>query len=205
MSTKIKPSRPQSWRVRGSLFCFPALSGISSAVCRRSKCSRAAAQVEVFARSEFAAIASANIMVRSLERSEISRLFTISGAADETVRRFFAPYAGVYSWTGSAQRVFVASLQSVARGRARIFPLHPDDGIRHQAEYYFRCVHAPHQTFPCRPFQSPRKRTDGGKDSGKDTRSGIDACWSSPPAAVTARRIGQSGIFLRLRDGGVIR
>ncbi|MGH7871482.1 MAG: glycosyltransferase family 9 protein [Candidatus Binatia bacterium] len=106
------------------------------------------APVEVFARSEFAAIASENIVVRSLERSEISRLFTITGAADEAVRRFFAPYAAVYSWTGSAQRGFVASLQAVVRGHARVFPFRPDDGTRHQAEYYFCCVHAATSDIP---------------------------------------------------------
>ena len=110
--------------------CLPALQ-----VLARS------APVEVFTRSEFAAIAPEGVVVRSLERPEISCLFTAGGAADVTVDRFFARYTAVYSWTGIAQAVFVASLQAVTRGRARIFRFRPDDGARHQTEYYFHCVH----------------------------------------------------------------
>jgi ADP-heptose:LPS heptosyltransferase len=97
-------------------------------------------RVDVFARSEFAAVAPAGVVVSSLERAEISRLFTVSGPADKTVQHFFSRYAEVYSWMGIAQAVFVASLQAVTRGRALIFPFRPDSGTRHQAEYFSRCV-----------------------------------------------------------------
>ncbi|MEA2658254.1 MAG: hypothetical protein QOF64_839 [Candidatus Binatota bacterium] len=110
--------------------CLPALQ-----VLARS------GRVEVFARSEFAAIAPDGIVVRSLERAEISRLFTTTAAADEAVYHFFAEYSAVYSWMGISQAVFVASLQAVTQGRARIFPFRSADASRHQAEYYFGCLH----------------------------------------------------------------
>jgi ADP-heptose:LPS heptosyltransferase len=59
------------------------------------------------------------------------------------VQQFFNAYNAVYSWTGLAHQDFVTSLQSVTRGRARIFPFRPRDGGRHQADYYFCCLHEP--------------------------------------------------------------
>ena len=117
--------------------CLPALQ-----VLARS------GRVEVFARSEFAAIAPDGMVVRSLERAEISRLFTATAAADEAVYHFFAKYSAVYSWMGISQAGFVASLQAVTQGRARIFPFRSADGSCHQAEYYFSCLHGSGSEIP---------------------------------------------------------
>ena len=117
--------------------CLPAMQALT----RKAK-------VNVFARSEFADIAPDRVTVRSLERREITKLFSADGAADEQVRRFFGAYEAVYSWMGSAQPDFVGQLQAASGGRAQIFPFRPTDARYHQAEYYFRCLHGGNSPVP---------------------------------------------------------
>lgn len=106
------------------------------------------AVLDVFGRSEFAAIAPDGIIVQSSERAEISRLFALDGATDQAVQGFFAGYETVYSWTGFGHENFVASLMTATRQRARIFPFRPAKGAHHQAEYYFRCIHGSGKEMP---------------------------------------------------------
>ena len=80
--------------------------------------------------------------VRSLERFEVSQLFMGDGARDQRVSQFFAAYAAIYSWFASQQPVFVDQLQTVAQGRAQIFPFRPDQLPVHQADYYLSCLNS---------------------------------------------------------------
>lgn len=104
--------------------------------------------VDVFARSEFAGIVADPMTVRSLERREITKLFSADGAADEQVRSFFGLYEAVYSWMGSGDAEFPNQLQAASGGRAQIFPFRPTDARYHQAEYYFRCLHGGDSPIP---------------------------------------------------------
>ena len=114
----------------GDFVCFlPALHRLAELIA-----------VDVFARSEFAAIAPLGVTVRSLERYEIRQLFIDDGAADPPVRHFFSKYAAIYSWFASQQPVFVEQIQKASQRRAQIFPFRPEPLTIHQAEYYLSCL-----------------------------------------------------------------
>jgi len=114
----------------GDFVCFlPALRQLAEA-----------SAVDLFARSEFAAIAPRGVTVRSLERSEVSQLFVDGGAAERRVIQLFSRYTAIYSWFASRQRVFVDQLQKLAQHRAKIFPFRPDAITLHQADYYMSCL-----------------------------------------------------------------
>lgn len=98
------------------------------------------AQVEVFARNEYADLVPHNIKIQSIERPEIARLFVTGGAQENPVRDFFGVFQAVYSWTGSGQRVFVDQLGQVAK--SHVYPFRPSAPAQHQADYYFSCVAA---------------------------------------------------------------
>jgi ADP-heptose:LPS heptosyltransferase len=117
--------------------CLPALQVLAQT-----------AAVDVFARGEFAAIAPEGITVRSLHRPEISILFTADGAVDGQARGFFTAYAAVHSFMGSGDAEFMRRLHAVTSERARVFPFRPSDHGRHQAEYYFACLHGEDSPVP---------------------------------------------------------
>jgi len=94
------------------------------------------ADVDLFARSEFADIVPGGVAVRSLEGNEISRLFAPDDAEDQRLRNVFGAYAAVYSWLGSQQNDFVRRLQSFSCGTAQVFPFRPSDDGTHQIDYY---------------------------------------------------------------------
>jgi ADP-heptose:LPS heptosyltransferase len=98
------------------------------------------AEVDFFARMEFAGLVPAGVKVRSLERPEVSALF-VDDVADETpLQDLFGGYQEIFSWFGSRQPQFVRRLQSASRGKAKIFPFRPAiEGI-HQIDYYLSCL-----------------------------------------------------------------
>jgi len=113
----------------GDFICFlPALQSLARN-----------ARVDLFARSEFAALAPTGVAAHSLERPEIRMLFVDDQSSLEEVRRFFSHYTAVYSWLGSGQEHFLRRLHQAAPGRARIFPFGPGSS-RHRADYYLGCL-----------------------------------------------------------------
>ncbi|HEX2241922.1 MAG TPA: glycosyltransferase family 9 protein [Gammaproteobacteria bacterium] len=98
------------------------------------------AEVQVFARSEFAPIVPEHIRVSALERYEINRLFVKGAALEQRVRELFAPYSIVYSWMGSNAPVFSAELAAVAPLRVRLFAFRGTDPGTHQTDYYLSCL-----------------------------------------------------------------
>jgi ADP-heptose:LPS heptosyltransferase len=98
------------------------------------------ADVDLFARSEFADIVTSRVTVRSLEVYEISRLFVANTAEDRRLQKFFGAYTAIYSWLGNQQREFVQRLQSLCYGRAEIFPFRPNNSETHQTDYYLSCL-----------------------------------------------------------------
>jgi ADP-heptose:LPS heptosyltransferase len=98
------------------------------------------AAVEVFARSEFAEIAPAGVVVASLERPEISKLFRPESVDDAQVQRFFRAYDAVYSWLASRDTELILRLEVISGGRAQVFPFRPADAQGHQADYYLSCL-----------------------------------------------------------------
>ena len=140
--------------------CLPALQ-----VLARS------GRVEVFARSEFAAIAPDGIVVRSLERAEISRLFTATAAADEAVYHFFAEYAAVYSWMGIRQAVFVRRAAGSNPRACADFSLPFGRRLDATRRIIILVVFmAQDPQSHCRQFQFVPKRSRGAKRSGEHTR-----------------------------------
>jgi ADP-heptose:LPS heptosyltransferase len=114
----------------GDFVCFlPALRQLAGA-----------SAVDLFARSEFAAIAPHGVTVHSLERSEVRQLFIDGGAADRRVIELFSEYTAIYSWFASRQMVFVEQLRTLAQQRAHIFAFQPNDMTVHQADYYLSCL-----------------------------------------------------------------
>lgn len=106
--------------------------------------------IDLLARTEFADLAPSNVTVRSVECYEIRRLFVRGGADDERLKNFFASYASVYSWMGSAVTDFANQLMSLTQGRARLFPFRPLHGGMHQCDYYLSCVeNSPPAAIPC--------------------------------------------------------
>jgi ADP-heptose:LPS heptosyltransferase len=113
----------------GDFVCFlPALEKIA-----RDR------EVDLLARSEYAGILSERIRVESLERHEISRLFSADAESDETLRNFFALYGRIYSWTGSGEGTFIRSLRGVFHGELRCFSFQPQASM-HAVDYYLSCV-----------------------------------------------------------------
>jgi ADP-heptose:LPS heptosyltransferase len=98
------------------------------------------AQLEIFAKTEFADIVSADMRVRALERYEINRLFVAGAALEQRVSDFFSPYERIYSWMGSGQPVFAGELAAVVPRRARLFAFQGADPALHQADYYISCL-----------------------------------------------------------------
>jgi Glycosyltransferase family 9 (heptosyltransferase) len=98
------------------------------------------ADVDLFARSEFVDLVISGVTVRSLECSEITRLFAANTAGDQPLQNFFAGYAAVYSWFGSRRSEFVQQLTALSCGRARMYPFQPTNSSIHQTDYYLSCV-----------------------------------------------------------------
>jgi ADP-heptose:LPS heptosyltransferase len=122
----------------GDFICLlPALHGLAES-----------AQVEIYAKTAFAEIVPRTIRVVALERYEINRLFVAGSALEQRVRDFFGRYDRIYSWMGSSQPVFRAELESVAPGRAQLFPFEASDPALHQARYYLSCLGATQRTPP---------------------------------------------------------
>jgi ADP-heptose:LPS heptosyltransferase len=96
-------------------------------------------EVDLLARPEYAGILSARIRVGSLERREISRLFSEGAENDETLRDFFSVYRRIYSWTGSREETFVRTLCAVSQGELRCFSFQPAASM-HAVDYYLSCV-----------------------------------------------------------------
>lgn len=114
----------------GDFICFlPALRALAST-----------APVDLFARTEFGAIAPRGVVVESLERPEIGQLFQRGPWQDERTRRFFRTYDRVYSWLGSRDANFVAGLGAVLGLRSRVFPFRPGVPGCHQTDHYLACL-----------------------------------------------------------------
>jgi len=114
----------------GDFVCFlPALNQLANSIA-----------VDLFARSEYAAIAPPAVTVHSLERFELGRLFILDGAADPRVKQFFSRYTTIYSWFASQQPAFVEQVQKASQRRAQIFPFRPEKSAVHQADYYLSCL-----------------------------------------------------------------
>lgn len=96
--------------------------------------------VDLFARTEYADLVAPEIHASLIERREIGSLFVAHAGRDEALRRFFAPYLSIYSWTGSGDRSFVSNLALLAGGRAKLFPFRPDYSTAHISSYYLDCV-----------------------------------------------------------------
>jgi ADP-heptose:LPS heptosyltransferase len=98
------------------------------------------ADIDVYARSEFADLVAEGITVQSLERPEIRRLFTPEVECDHEAREFFAPYSTVYSWLGNQQADFVRRIAAASSGRAQIFPFRRPTTFLHQVDHYLSCL-----------------------------------------------------------------
>ena len=96
--------------------------------------------VVLYTRSRFAELIPAAVSVRSIERSEISRLFIEKPELDSQVIRALAGFAKVYSWMGYQQPAVHSQLQRATNGSAEIFPFRPSGKGEHQTDYYLRCL-----------------------------------------------------------------
>jgi ADP-heptose:LPS heptosyltransferase len=97
-------------------------------------------EVDLLARTEYADLVPPRIRTRSLERYEISRLFVAGAEQEERLERFFGSYSFVYSWMGSGRRDFVSRLETLCRGRLRIFPFRPEDSRVPVVDYFLSCL-----------------------------------------------------------------
>jgi ADP-heptose:LPS heptosyltransferase len=113
----------------GDFICFlPALQSLTIG-----------AQVDLFARSEFAALVPPGVSAHSLERPAIRMLFVNDESLSDERRKFFGNYTAVYSWLGSGQESFVQRLQQAAPDRTQIFPFAPPRP-QHRTDYYHGCL-----------------------------------------------------------------
>lgn len=114
----------------GDFICFlPALNTLG-----------ADADIDLFARAEFADIVPTNVMVESSECYEVARLFVAGAEKEARLAQFFGRYAAVYSWHGSQQPDFLRALQSACQNRAHVFPFRPRSRNIHQADHYLSCI-----------------------------------------------------------------
>ena len=148
----------------GDFICFvPTLEALAES-----------ADIDVYARSEFADLVVEGITVQSLERPEIRKLFTPEVECDHEAREFFAPYSTVYSWLGSEQADFVRRIAAASLGRAQTFPFRPPGTRLHQVDHYLRCLAI--ENIPQRQpaiqlrAEASRWRADSWKQHGLDGR-----------------------------------
>jgi len=114
----------------GDFLCFlPALLALAKSH-----------SVILYARSEFAELIPATVSVRSIERSEISRLFVERADPDSQLRRLFEEFTKVYSWMGYRHPAVHSHLQWATDGGAEVFPFWPSGKGEHQTDYYLRCL-----------------------------------------------------------------
>ncbi|MBI4529459.1 MAG: glycosyltransferase family 9 protein [Deltaproteobacteria bacterium] len=114
----------------GDFVCFlPALQRLAGE-----------AQAELLARAEYGDLLPSNVVTRSLECYEISRLFVSGGEGEKRLKKFFASYQAVFSWMGSGQPDFVTRLSALCQGKSRVFPFYPPEPGRHIADYYLSCL-----------------------------------------------------------------
>jgi ADP-heptose:LPS heptosyltransferase len=111
--------------------------------------------VDLLACTEYADLVAPGMHASSIERAEIGRLFIAHAGRDEALRRFFAPYLWMYSWTGSGDRNFASNLALFTGGRAKLFPFRPLDPDVHISDYYLDCVgrKAGQKTYPTIPLR----------------------------------------------------
>lgn len=113
----------------GDFICFlPALHSLTKG-----------AQVDLFARSEFASLVPPRVAAHSLERPAIRMLFVDDQNSSGELRKFFGDYTAVYSWLGSGQERFVQRLHQAAPNRTHIFPFAPCRS-QHRGDYYRDCL-----------------------------------------------------------------
>jgi ADP-heptose:LPS heptosyltransferase len=98
------------------------------------------AEVHLYAHSEFADLVPTGVAMRSLERTEIRKLFAAGVRDHEQAQKFFASYAVIYSWFGSQQTGFVRRLRTASRGAVKVFPFRPADARIHQIDHYLNCL-----------------------------------------------------------------
>jgi len=114
----------------GDFICFlPALEALAGQ-----------AEVDLLARTEYAALVPERVTTGSLERYEIRRLFAADAEHDERLKRFFASYASVYSWMGSAQPEFAGRLRTLCLGRLLLYPFRPPDAAVPVVDYFLGCL-----------------------------------------------------------------
>jgi ADP-heptose:LPS heptosyltransferase len=94
----------------------------------------------LLARLEYADLVPPNIVVRSLECYEITRLFVPGAEQDERLIGFFGSYAFIYSWMAGSQPDFLRHLQALSDGKLRIFPFRPSGSRLHMTDYYLSCL-----------------------------------------------------------------
>jgi ADP-heptose:LPS heptosyltransferase len=137
----MKPKSVASYELQGTRTCVIFPGALGDFICFLPALHLLAhrSQVDLFAQSQFADIAPKGVVVQSLERPEMRKLFVDAPHEDEDLKRFFTVYDEVYSWLGSGSERFVARLQSLVRGKARLFPFRPVTPQGHQAEYYLNC------------------------------------------------------------------
>jgi ADP-heptose:LPS heptosyltransferase len=142
MSMKYEPC--MAGRLRGTRTCvlFPGALGDFICFLPTLRLLAKHSEVDLFAQSQFAEIAPEGVMTQSLERTEVRKLFACGPQADEELTQFFGVYDTVYSWLGSGNKGFAATLQAVTGGRARLFPFRPTTTQKHQVEYYLGCLMA---------------------------------------------------------------
>jgi ADP-heptose:LPS heptosyltransferase len=98
------------------------------------------AEIDLFARSEFADIAPPGVTVHSMEAAEIRSLFVDDSLSVSALQSFFGAFAAVYSWMGSHEPGFVKRLKTFSHDRAQVFPFRPTAAVEHQADYYLGCL-----------------------------------------------------------------
>ena len=114
----------------GDFICFlPALDFVATSC-----------KVDLLARGEYSDIAPASVRTQSLERFEVRRLFVSGGNANTEVKKFFAKYVHIYSWTGNGQALFEQQLKSACTGSVELFPFRPRDRRTHQTDHYLSCL-----------------------------------------------------------------
>ncbi len=100
-------------------------------------------KADLLARSEYADLVLENVMTRSVECYEISRLFAPEAEQDKTLRGFFGSYAAVYSWMASSVSQFVRQLAELCNNKAFTFRFRPSRTRMHMIDYYLSCVGEP--------------------------------------------------------------
>ncbi len=86
--------------------------------------------------------------IHSIDRYEITQLFSRANGVNKETGRFFSRFNAVYSWTAYGNADFVVKLKRLVGRLVTVFPFYRGGGEEHASIYYLGCLSESQCPFP---------------------------------------------------------